>query len=388
MIRAFPRGMIPQQEQRRIPRQVPYVSLMILVLPADRFLCGVHEQLLMRVDTICSAEARRFHRRGLKLSAFRGGIFCPGRDEARYMRTTRWGIALAAFAMAAEVWIPSAIAEGPETATPPVASLTHAVLPAPVDPCALAEVAAVPTRPNWDTSTSTTQCGVIETDYGWLDQPVGGGVRQQMLQLSMRYGLTPRLDLRWGLTSHMTQSGGGTAALEGAGDQWLSVRYRFLEQRRIMPSMAFLYGAKIPTANPGKGFGTGFVDHQFVLIASRDLGKNHLDFNTVGTLAGATHGRDGAAQLGLALTRPATRKLSWILESYGGPQPGVPDRFGAALLGGSYVLHPKAVLDAAYTRTYTAGAPRQQFLFGFTCALRPGIASLPRRWAFARLLGR
>jgi len=241
----------------------------------------------------------------------------------------------------------------------------------PADPCALAEVTANPTRPAWDYAASTTQCGVAEIDSGWLEQPMGGGVRQQMLTSSVRYGLTPKLDLRWASTNHIAQSGGGVGPLEGIGDQWANARYRFVEQGRRMPAMALLYGIKTPTANPAKGFGSGFSDQQYIFIASRDLGKNHLDFNAVGTVTGGPHGRDGAAQFGLALTRPLTAKLSWILESYGGPQPGTADRFGAA-----------------YTRTYTAGSPRQQAMFGSTYSLRPGFAHVPRSSFFGRLLGR
>jgi hypothetical protein len=256
------------------------------------------------------------------------------------------------------------------------------------DACLNAEVAANPTRPNWDTSASTTQCGVIETDYGWMGQPMGGGVSQWMLQSSMRYGLTPKLDLRWGLTNHIDQSGGGTAALEGVGDQWLNARYRFVEQSKWVPALAFDYGFKIPMANPAKGFGSGFVDHQFTMIASRDLGKYHFDFNTVGTVVGGAQGHDGAAQFGLAMTRPLTAKLSWILESYGGPQPGTSNRFGAAFTGASYIVRQTVVVDGAYARTYTAGSPRQQILVGATFALWPGFSPLPKSSALARLLGR
>ena len=256
------------------------------------------------------------------------------------------------------------------------------------DPCFLAELTANPTRPNWDTAASTTQCGVIEVDSGWMMQPMGGGVRQNMLATSMRYGLTPKLDLRWGLTNHINQGGGGTAALEGVGDQWLMARYRFIEQSAKLPAMAFLYGAKIPMANPAKGFGSGFVDHQFAFIASRDLGKNHFDFNSVGTLVGGANGHDGSAQVGLALTRPVTPKFSAILESYGGPQPGTTDRFGAGLAGGAFTVRPTLVIDGAYTRTYTAGSPRQQFLLGLTYAIRPGFAPLPSGSLVGRLLGR
>jgi hypothetical protein len=260
--------------------------------------------------------------------------------------------------------------------------------PEPADSCSLAEVTSNPTRPNWDTSATTTQCGVVEIDAGWLDQPMGTGVRQTLILTSMRYGLTPKLDLRWGLTNHMTQSGGGTAPLEGVGDQWLMARYRLLDQNSKLPALAFLYGIKIPTANPAKGFGSGFADHQFTWIASRDLGKNHFDFNAVGTVVGEPGKHDGAVQCGLALTRTITPKISWMLESYGGPQPGTRDRFGAAFTGASYTVRPTLVVDLAYARTYTAGSPREQIMFGFTYAMRSVFPSLSKGSAIARLMGR
>jgi hypothetical protein len=314
-------------------------------------------------------------------------------------------VIVAGLAMAAGAGVALGAADGPDTggttsaagkAAPPLAAVTRglAVSPASLhqpqagDLCAFAEVTANPTRPAWDYAASTTQCGVAEMDSGWEMQPMGGGVNQQMLVSSVRYGVTPKLDLRWGITDHMTQSGGGTGSLEGVGDQWLSVRYRFHEQCSRMPAMALLYGAKIPTANPGKGFGTGFVDHQLTFVASRDLGRYHLDFNTVGTVVGEAQGHDGAAQFGLAMTRSVSRRLSLILESYGGPQPGTSDRFGAAFGGATYALRPGVVFDGAYTRTYTAGSPRQQLLCGFTFTLRPGFSPIPRGSSLGRLLGR
>jgi hypothetical protein len=256
------------------------------------------------------------------------------------------------------------------------------------DPCTQGDVVSSPSRPNWDAGAATTQCGILESDFGWLGQPMGSGIQQRLLMSSVRYGLTPKLDLRWGLINHVSQSGRGSPPLVGVGDQCAEVTYRFVEQSRRMPAMALSYGIKIPVANPAKGFGTGFADYQFVFIASHDLGRNHLDFNTVGTLTGGASGHDGAAQFGLALTRQITGKLSWILESYGGPQPGTADRYGAALSGVSFTLRPWLVLDGAYVKTYTAGAPRQQILFGLTYAMRPAFGTLPRGARVARLLGR
>jgi len=152
--------------------------------------------------------------------------------------------------------------------------------------------------------------------------------------------------------------------------------------------MALSYGAKIPTANPAKGFGSGLTDHQVVLLVSRDLGKSHLDFNMVGLIAGTPHGHDGAAQFGMALSRPVTGKLTLILESCGGPQPGTSNRFGAALAGATYNLRPDLVVDLAYSRQYTAGAPREMVLAGITWARRLRIKPTALNSTIARLVGR
>jgi hypothetical protein len=331
--------------------------------------------------------------RVLTLPAWRRATGRIGKGETQ-MKTRYWGAILTALAMAAGAAPGLAATDRPDALTATTVAIPAAVTSlqaqqrSPGDACALAAVTANPTRPAWDYAAPTTQCGVAEADSGWMEQAMGNGVRQQLFTSSLRYGLTPKLDLRWGSTNHMVQSGGGTASLEGIGDQWANVRYRFLEQGHWMPAMAFLYGIKIPTANPGKGFGSGYSDQQYIFIASRDMGKNHLDFNSVGTVTGGAQGHDGAVQFGLALTRPLSAKLSWILESYGGPQPGTRDRFGAAFTGASYAVHPRLVLDGAYSRTYTAGSPRQQIMFGSTWALRPGIPQLPRNGLIGRLLGR
>jgi hypothetical protein len=297
-------------------------------------------------------------------------------------------------ALAAEAKAPDAsgsnAAPDATVAAYPAAAAIEPVRPAVLesDPCLSSELSANPTRPTWDIAAATTQCGALETDFGFQWQAMGQGVAQQALPSSIRYGFTPRLDLRWGLIGHQWQSGGGSSPVQGAGDQWLSARYRFRNQGRISPAMAFDYGFKIPSASPAKGFGTGYADQQFLFIASRDIRHSHLDFNMVGTLAGSAHGHEGAAQFGLVLTQPVTKKFSALLESYGGPQPGTADRYGAALAGAAYTLRPWLVFDGAYSQAYTAGLPRRQVIFGFTIARRAGWPPLSRSFAPARLLGR
>jgi len=202
-----------------------------------------------------------------------------------------------------------------------------------------------------------------------------------------KYGVTPHFEVRWGLPGHMMQSGGGTRRLNGTADQWVGACYRFRDQGRWIPDLALDYAVKIPTANPAKGFGSGYVDHLATFIASRDFGQNHIDFNTVGTIAGSSQGHDGAVQFGIAWTRPVNAKLLWTIEAYGGPQPGTSDRYGAVMSGGAWSVRPWLALNGGYIRAYTAGSPREQYLFGFIYTLRPEI--VPTRGSrLGRILGR
>ncbi len=258
----------------------------------------------------------------------------------------------------------------------------------PEDGCLTGEVIAVPTRPVWDNGAATTQCGILESDTGWQYQPMGGGVSQKFMVSSLRYGLTPRLDLRWGLVNHIYQSGGAAPAVQGAGDQTVGLRYRFYEQNRRIPAMAVAYAVKLPTANAAKGIGTGYVDHQIFSIVSEDFGKTHMDWNMGGTLAGSARGIDGGLLSGMDLARPLTARLTGVLESYGGTQPETRQRLSSALGGVSYNLRPYLVLDAAYCYTFTAATPNAQVLFGITYARRPNFNPVAKASWLGRALGR
>lgn len=256
------------------------------------------------------------------------------------------------------------------------------------DPCFSTEIAASPTRPTWSMSTATTQCGVIEDDLGFVWQPMGPGNRQAQLVSSIRYGVTPKLDLRLGLTNLIAQYGASVPSVRGAGDDWISVRFRMTEASQTSVSLAFSYGYKFATASPGKGLGSGFADHALVLVASRDVGRTHFDWNGVWTITGESYGHEAPLQCDLSIARQFAKRWSGVVESYGGGQPGVRDRFGAVLAGASYTLNPRFVLDVAYMRAYTAGSPRSQIAFGMTYARNSIHPLLQRSYKATRWMGR
>lgn len=240
--------------------------------------------------------------------------------------------------------------------------------------------------PLWDAPAETTPCGAIETDNLLIRQMMGSGIHQDLMITTARYGLTSHIEIRWELPGRMMQSGSGTPRLVGSTDQLAGVCWRFHDNSGWAPDLALDYAVKIPTANPGKRFGSGYADNQLTFIASRDLGNNHIDFNTAGTIAGGPQGPDGAAQFGMAFSRTITSRFLLAIETFGGSQPGTPDRYGAGLFGGAWSIHPWLALNAAYSQAYTSGSPRDQLLIGFIYTMRPGFGRhgtlLPSRFGF------
>jgi hypothetical protein len=237
--------------------------------------------------------------------------------------------------------------------------------------------------PMWDSPAETTRPGLLEIDSITNDQFLEHGVHQRITGTTARYGLSGHVELRWVLPGMIVQRGGGSQKTSGTTDQWIGACWRFYDQTGTKPDMALDYAIKFPTANPSKAFGSGYIDNQLAFIASRDLGLNHLDFNAVGTIARGRTGTDGGAQFGLALTRKLSRRLLGTLETFGGSQPGTFDCYSAWLWGGAWSIKPSFSLSAAYSRAYTAGSPREQYLFGFIYTMRPQVG-LPKGFAGPR----
>lgn len=270
---------------------------------------------------------------------------------------------------------------------PLIRTTLEPALPAQTDPCATPEIQPNSMSPTWNRQAGTVQCGALETDNLTILQPMGKRVSQWIVGATAKYGMTPRLELRWALPGRMYEGGNGSSSLAGTTDQWLGTLFRFHDQQRWIPDLALDYAFKIPTGNPAKGFGSGYGDHVLTFIASRDLGPNHIDFNAVGTLAGGPAGHEGAAQFGVGFSRTLAHHIMTTIEAFGGPQPATHDRYGAAFLGASWGLRPWVSFNGGCVRSYTAGSPRGQYMFGFIYTVRPGFTP-PRESRFSHILGR
>jgi hypothetical protein len=129
------------------------------------------------------------------------------------------------------------------------------------------------------------------------------GVQQTSVGGLLKFGMLCDVELRWSTTSFLSQTD-ASGRHRSFGDNWLGPQIRVYRQTKRVPTLAFAYAIKIPSASTKDGLGTGHVDHAFTFLASKDIAQFHFDFNFTQFLIGRpnTSGFDKNQQLNLALS--------------------------------------------------------------------------------------
>jgi hypothetical protein len=247
--------------------------------------------------------------------------------------------------------------------------------------CTSTAVISVPTRPTVTSPADTTQCGVVELEYGLERQWPGGGANRDDLTGGLRFGVTRNLDVHWSSTDflHLMDKSGNRTAF---GDTRLGAKYRFLKQTKQLPSLGLLYEAKIPSASVVLGLGSGEIDHSISFLASEDVRRLHFDFNLIESLEGRTaaSGFDHSTGFALASYWPVRHHLSAVLEPYGYTRlnQSAP-AFASLMFGFDYQVNPRLYLDTGLDVGVTSGAPRKRVFVGITCAVGNVYSWLSRK---------
>jgi hypothetical protein len=237
--------------------------------------------------------------------------------------------------------------------------------------CYADSIAANPNRPTVSNPANVTQYGVLELEYGWDRFWPEEGVRQTSLGGLLKFGMLCDIELRWSTTSFLSQTdAGGTH--QTFGDNWLGTEIRFHRQTRRLPTMAFSYAFKIPSANTENGLGTGRVDHSFTFGASESIAHFNFDFNFTQFLIGrpAASGFDQNQQMALAFSHVIHGGLQFTGEFYGETQlnqttPG----FASSLWALTYTVVPRLVIDGGFEAGLTSGGPHRHAFVGATYSI-------------------
>ena len=243
--------------------------------------------------------------------------------------------------------------------------------------CYANSIVANPNRPTVSNPAHVTQYGVLELEYGWDRFRPEEGIRQTSLGGLLKFGMFCDIELRWNTTSFLSQTDpGGTH--QTFGDNWLGTEIRFHRQTQQLPTLAFSYAFKIPSASTENGLGTGRVDHSFTFAASENIAHFNLDFNFTQFLIGrpSASGFDENQQLALAFSHAIHGKLQFAGEFYGVTQLNkATSGFASSLWALTYTVLPRLVVDGGLEVGLTPGGRRRHVFFGATYSL----ANLYRR---------
>jgi len=251
--------------------------------------------------------------------------------------------------------------------------------------CYADSIAANPNRPTVANPADITQYGVLELEYGvdhlWLE----GGVHQTSLGGLLKFGLLCDLELRWTMESFLSQAD-DTGTHWTFGDNWLGPQVRIYHQTKRVPTIAFAYGVKIPSASTEAGLGSGRVDYFVGILVSKDIAHIHFDFNATHFWLGrpGTSGFDQNDQLNLAFSSTIHGGLGFTGEFYGQTEVNQNTAsFVSSLWALTYVIKPRLVIDGGFEGGLTSGGPHRHVFAGLTYS----IGNLYPGWRYRKVSG-
>lgn len=237
--------------------------------------------------------------------------------------------------------------------------------------CYADSIVANPNRPTVSNPAHVTQYGVLEVEYGWDHSWLENSIRQTSTGGLLKFGLLCDVELRWSTTPFLSQTG-ATGTHSSFGDNWFGTEIRFHRQTARLPTMAFSYALKVPSASTENGLGTGRVDDSFTFGASEAIAHFNFDFNFTQFLLGRPKatGFDQNQLVALAFSHVIHGGLQFVGEFYGETEPNkATPGFASSLWALTYTVFPRFVIDGGFEVGLSSGGPHRHAFFGATYSI-------------------
>jgi hypothetical protein len=206
--------------------------------------------------------------------------------------------------------------------------------------------AVQPERPTVATHAYTVAPGYVEVEAGAQGDRLAHGSRRYQAPIVTKIGLGSRTQLN--VTTPFAFPSAGQPA--GAGDMALGVKWRLLDDSRLLGAFALLPSVKVATGSPARGSGTGTTDVGITAISSRRIGVVAMDLNATYTHIGAAAAAPASddALWTASFGFPLHRQWGGVAELFGAPTiDGSARRSTVALLiGPTFLVRPALNLDA------------------------------------------
>jgi hypothetical protein len=222
------------------------------------------------------------------------------------------------------------------------------------------QVSAVPNRPTFSTNAESVHAGVFEVEYGF---ELAEG--HQNINGLLKFGATEKLELRFANNPIERDS-----SVAGTGDSGAGFKYKLFGQKNWRPTFAALYTAIIPTATAGVGVGA--IGHSGGMLASKDFGQHHFDFNETVQWVGrpGARGFDRNYFTAVAYSHPVCGKLGIAAEIAGFSRTNTANPATMTLMGAAiYSVSPRFIVDSGMYVAAYGQLPRVTVFSGITYSI-------------------
>lgn len=221
--------------------------------------------------------------------------------------------------------------------------------------------AVQPERPTVATHAHTVAPGWMELEEGVEWDRFADESTSLSAPTNLKIGLLENAQLNLMATVLDALGTGGHPA--GLSDVTVGLKYRLLDDAKLLGDFAILPAVKFPTASTREGFGTGTTDLSLLLISSHDFGAVSMDVN-----AGVAHRSGDGSRIPTTSTLwttsfglPVRGPLGWALELFGFPGTAGPagEKGSVAILTGPTLLaRDWLAFDAGVIGPITGPQPR------------------------------
>ena len=217
--------------------------------------------------------------------------------------------------------------------------------------------AVQPERPTVATHAGTVAPGRLEIEAGVERDRFAGSPATFSTPVVFKLGLAERAQLS--ILATTLHAGSSTRF----GDLAAGVKWRVLDDAKVLGDFAFFPAAKIPTGDKDIGAGTGTTDVSLLAISSHALGPVALDVNVGYTRRGGDGSRAprDATLWTLSFGGPIVGRLGWVGELYGYPGTSGPAGQApivAVLAGPTLLVAPWLAIDAGLIARVSGPQPR------------------------------
>jgi cobalt/nickel transport protein len=227
-------------------------------------------------------------------------------------------------------------------------------------------------RPLTTDDAYTVEKGTFQLEAGFDATRQDNHDREYYPSLTLTYGLLEQLDLALGSGYLFFDPKEGKRE-NGFGDTELKLKYRPVDEKGWIPSLAVSGILKIPTASDSKGLGSGQTDFGINAIATKKFGERWLFHLNLGYTFIGEDGVDNEMNYSLGAQFIFTDKWAFVGEV--GRINNLNGRHGddpfSGLFGTYYSINENLILDAGVEIGMNKAAPDFRATAGFTWLFKP-----------------